>query len=128
MSFHPSQLHLTTRDEAEENHERGGGLMLPASVRIFVCTVPQDMRRSFDALELQTWQLLGEDPESGGLFVFVGKSKTRVKVLELAPVNWNKTLEQSEAQQKLASNIYRRVTLSDKPLVHCRSSQLAGSS
>lgn len=55
--------------------------MLPATVRIFVCTVPQDMRRSFDALAQQTRQLLGEDPEGGGLYVFVGKSKTRVKVL-----------------------------------------------
>ena len=55
--------------------------MLPASVRIFVCTVPQDMRRSFDGLALATRQLLGENPESGALFVFVGKSKTRAKVL-----------------------------------------------
>jgi len=55
--------------------------MLPPSVRIFVCTVPQDMRRSFDGLALATRQLLGEDPQSGALFVFVGKSKTRAKVL-----------------------------------------------
>lgn len=55
--------------------------MLPPSVRIFVCTMPQDMRRSFDALALATRQLLGEDPEGGGLFIFFGKSKTRVKVL-----------------------------------------------
>lgn len=55
--------------------------MLPATVRIFVCTEPQDMRRSFDGLALATRQLLGEDPEGGALFVFVGKSKTRAKVL-----------------------------------------------
>lgn len=55
--------------------------MLPSTVRIFVCTVPQDMRRSFDGLALATRQLLGEDPQSGALFVFVGKSKTRAKVL-----------------------------------------------
>jgi transposase len=59
--------------------------MLPASVRIFVCTVPQDMRRSFDGLALQTRQLLGEDPQSGALFIFVGKSKTRIKVLWFEP-------------------------------------------
>ncbi len=39
--------------------------MLPAGVRIFLCTEPQDMRRSFDALALVTQQLLGEDPQSG---------------------------------------------------------------
>jgi transposase len=55
--------------------------MLPPSTRILVCTVPQDMRRSFDALALVTRQLLGEDPQSGALYVFVSKSATRVKVL-----------------------------------------------
>jgi transposase len=55
--------------------------MLPASVRIFVCAVPQDMRRSFDALALATRQLLGEDPQSGALFVFINKRSTRAKVL-----------------------------------------------
>ena len=55
--------------------------MLPSSTRILVCTQPQDMRRSFDALALVTRELLGEDPQSGALYVFVGKSATRVKVL-----------------------------------------------
>jgi len=55
--------------------------MIPASVRIFVCTVPQDMRRSFDALALVTQQILGQDPMCGALYVFVSKSATRVKVL-----------------------------------------------
>jgi transposase len=55
--------------------------MLPTSVRIMLCTEPQDMRRSFDALALVTQQLLGEDPQSGALFVFIGKRPTRVKVL-----------------------------------------------
>jgi len=44
----------------------------------------------------------------------------RSRVLELAPVNWNKTLQQEDTQQRLAANVYRRITLSDKPLVHCR--------
>lgn len=55
--------------------------MLPAQVRILVCTQPQDMRRSFDTLALVTKQLLGEDPQSGALFVFVGKRANRAKVL-----------------------------------------------
>jgi transposase len=55
--------------------------MLPTAVRIFVCTVPQDMRRSFDALALVVQQLLGQDPMCGALYVFVSKSSTRVKVL-----------------------------------------------
>jgi transposase len=55
--------------------------MLPASVRIFVCTTPQDMRRSFDGLALLAREVLGEEPQSGALFVFVGKRPTRIKVL-----------------------------------------------
>lgn len=55
--------------------------MLPAHVRILVCMEPQDMRRSFDTLALVTKQLLGEDPQSGALYVFVGKRATRAKVL-----------------------------------------------
>jgi len=55
--------------------------MLPPHVRILVCTEPQDMRRSFDTLALVTKQLLGEDPQSGALYVFVAKRATRVKVL-----------------------------------------------
>lgn len=55
--------------------------MLPLSTRILVCTQPQDMRRSFDALALVTRELLGEDPQSGSLYVFVSRSARRVKVL-----------------------------------------------
>ena len=55
--------------------------MLPPSVRIFVCTVPQDMRRSFDTLALVTKEVLGEDPQGGALYVFVGKHANRAKVL-----------------------------------------------
>jgi transposase len=55
--------------------------MLPSSVRIYVCTVPQDMRRSFDTLAQVVRELLGEDPQSGSLYLFVGKRRTRVKVL-----------------------------------------------
>lgn len=55
--------------------------MLPSSVRILVCTEPQDMRRSFDRLAEVARTVLGEEPQSGTLFVFVGKRPTRVKVL-----------------------------------------------
>lgn len=55
--------------------------MLPANVRIFVCTEPQDMRRSFDTLAQVVRDRLGDDPHSGALYLFVGKRPTRVKVL-----------------------------------------------
>jgi transposase len=55
--------------------------LIPAAVRIFVCTERQDMRRSFDALALVVRETLSLDPESGALFVFAGKRGNRVKVL-----------------------------------------------
>lgn len=55
--------------------------MLPPSVRIFVCTAPQDMRRSFDGLSAQVKELTGQNPQSGALFVFVNKRANRAKVL-----------------------------------------------
>jgi transposase len=55
--------------------------MIPACVRIFVCTEPQDMRRCFDPLALAARQALGEDPRSGALFCFVNKRANRLKIL-----------------------------------------------
>jgi transposase len=55
--------------------------MIPTTVRIFVCTEAQDMRRSFDALAQQVKERLCEDPQDGSLFVFANKRSTRLKVL-----------------------------------------------
>lgn len=55
--------------------------MLATGTRILICTEPQDMRRSFDRLALVVRELMGEDPQSGALYVFVGKNAARVKVL-----------------------------------------------
>jgi transposase len=55
--------------------------MIPADVRIFVCTEPLDMRRSFDGLALAARERLGQDPRAGGLFVFANRRANRLKVL-----------------------------------------------
>jgi len=55
--------------------------MIPSSVRILVCTEPQDLRRSFDGLALATRQVVGEDPQSGVLVAFVNKRMNRLKIL-----------------------------------------------
>jgi transposase len=55
--------------------------MIPSSVRIFVCTEPQDLRRSFDGLALAVREVLGEDPQSGSLFCFANKRMNRLKIL-----------------------------------------------
>jgi len=56
--------------------------MIPAGVRIFVCTEPVDMRYGFDRLASTARTRVGEDPELGqALFVFANRSANRVKLL-----------------------------------------------
>lgn len=55
--------------------------MIPADVRIFVCTEPVDMRKGFDGLALAARERLGHDPLAGGLFVFVSRRSNRLKIL-----------------------------------------------
>lgn len=56
-------------------------LMPPPSMRVFVASVPVDLRRSFDSLAACTEQLLQQDPLSGHLFVFRNRPGDRVKIL-----------------------------------------------
>lgn len=56
-------------------------LSLPLPVRIFLCSEPADMRKSFDGLAHMVREFLGADPLSGHLFIFRGKRGDRVKLL-----------------------------------------------
>jgi transposase len=55
--------------------------VIPAAVRIFVCTEPIDMRCGFDRLAQAVKTRLGEDPQNGSLFVFANRGATRLKVI-----------------------------------------------
>ena len=54
---------------------------LPASVRVYLCTSPCDMRRSFDGLHALVADRLQLDAFAGHLFVFANRRKDRVKIL-----------------------------------------------
>jgi transposase len=56
-------------------------LNFPASVRVFFCVLPIDMRRSFDTLSKLVREHIKEDPLSGHLFVFRNRNQDCVKVL-----------------------------------------------
>jgi len=56
-------------------------LNLPPSVRIWAATQPVDMRKAFDGLSAAVLGVLGQDPLSGHLFVFLNRQADRVKVL-----------------------------------------------
>ena len=55
--------------------------MIPAQVNIYVCTEPVDMRYGFDRLLQLIREKIKQTPEEGGLFAFVNRKRTRLKVL-----------------------------------------------
>ena len=50
-------------------------------MRVFASKKPADMRASFDSLYKQTKEIIGQDPKSGHMFLFINKNRNRVKVL-----------------------------------------------
>jgi transposase len=54
---------------------------LPASVRVYLCLTPCDMRKSFDSLHALVRDYLELDALAGHLFVFTSRRRDRVKIL-----------------------------------------------
>ena len=65
-------------------------------LRIWLCTAPTDMRKSYDSLSALAKNRLGEDPVGGALFVFVNRRRTQLKCLYFDRTGyciWSKRLE-----------------------------------
>ena len=56
-------------------------LTVTGSLRVFVCTEPADMRRSFDGLSGMAENLMKQNPLSGHLFLFRNRNRDRLKIL-----------------------------------------------
>jgi len=70
--------------------------MLSRPPRLWLCTAPVDMRRSFDGLAALVRHSLGQDPLSGQGFVFVNRRRTQLKCLYFEAGGycvWSKRLE-----------------------------------
>lgn len=70
-----------------------------ANVRVWLCTQPTDMRRSFNGLSAMVKHTLKDNPLSGHLYVFVNRKRTMIKVLFFdrnGYAIWSKRLEQGQ--------------------------------
>jgi transposase len=56
-------------------------IQLPASVRVYLCLSPCDMRRSFDGLHALVRDHLQLDAFAGHLYLFANRKKDRLKLL-----------------------------------------------
>jgi transposase len=56
-------------------------MFLLNGVRIYLARQPVDLRKSIDGLSLLVSQVLGEDPFSAHLFVFINRRRDKLKAL-----------------------------------------------
>jgi transposase len=67
--------------------DAGGGaegpvvILLPRAVRVYFATAPTNLRKSFEGLSNEVRGVLGRDPLSGHVFVFLNRRRTQVKLL-----------------------------------------------
>ena len=92
--------------------------MLPYGVRVFVCTQPTDMRKSFDGLIAATKSVIGQDPLSGHLFVLVNSKANYAKAIYWSRGGyclWARRLEQGRFARLLGQGT--SVALTDTQLM-----------
>jgi transposase len=56
-------------------------ILLPRSVRIFVSREPANLRKSFEGLSNEVRSVIGMDPLTGHVFLFLNRRRTQVKLL-----------------------------------------------
>ena len=56
-------------------------LSVPGNVRVYLCTQPTDMRKSFDGLQGLMMQVFRCNPMDGHLFLFVNRRRDKLKIL-----------------------------------------------
>lgn len=93
---------------------------LPQGVKVYLCTEPTDMRKSFTGLVALTKNVIKQNPTSGHLFVFVNRSRNYTKALYYSHGGyclWAKRLEQGRFSVVHSSHDQPVATLSDTQLM-----------
>ncbi|RAU18723.1 IS66 family insertion sequence hypothetical protein [Nitrincola tibetensis] len=88
--------------------------------RIWLCTQPTDMRKSFQGLSALVKNQLNHNPLSGQYFVFVNRRKTQMKVLYFEPSGyclWSKRLEQGQFRVSASASGQRPLSWTDLQLI-----------
>lgn len=91
-----------------------------SQAKIWLCTQPTDMRKSFKGLCAQVKIQLGHNPLDGQYFVFVNRRKTQMKVLYFEPSGfclWSKKLEQGQFRITPCTAGQRALTWTDLQLI-----------
>ena len=81
-------------------------------VRIWLYTLPTDMRKSFNGLSALVKTQMEEDPLSGHLYVFINRKRTQSKVLYFDRSGyclWSKRLEQGQFHAHSGERIKHRL-------------------
>ena len=92
---------------------------LPGSVRVYLCTVPCDMRRSFDGLHGLVTSVMELDALAGHLFVFSNRKRDRVKIFYWDRDGfaiWSKRLEEGTYAMPFGQSEERRVEITAQEL------------
>jgi transposase len=76
-------------------------ILLPSSVRIFLCTRSTDLRKSFDGLSGLVQECFSQELLTGHLFLFLNRRRDRIKILYFdrdGLAIWYKRLEEGSFQ------------------------------
>ncbi len=96
-------------------------LSFSGSLKVLMAVEPCDMRKGFNGLHALVSERLGEDLQSGALFVFSNRRHTRIKIicwdgtgigsrtkrLERGTFSWPKHMEPEATKRKLTPRRWR---------------------
>jgi transposase len=91
-----------------------------SDVRIFFCTTPTNMNYSFDRLMGRAQEIFDQEPCSGHLFLFLNRSRDRIKILfwdQDGFCIWYKRLERGTFQLLRTANDEEGIELDYSQLV-----------